>query len=127
MFRVYPSRIKVLMLNPRVGLTWEISPPASFFRIVVLPALSRPLQVNQPTHSRRHVIRDDPGSQTDRKSTRISFDLALFFRMIVSKPGMSGNIFPASGSGADCRVHRLTHCDLVLLHLCSVEKEQRTR
>jgi hypothetical protein len=32
------------MLNPSVGEIWEISSPASFLRIVVFPALSRPLQ-----------------------------------------------------------------------------------
>lgn len=33
----------VLILNPRVGLMPIISSPLSFFRIVVFPALSRPL------------------------------------------------------------------------------------
>lgn len=33
----------VLMLNPNVGLTLIMSSPLSFFRIVVLPALSKPL------------------------------------------------------------------------------------
>lgn len=35
--------INVLMLNPRVGLIFEMFSPLIFFRMVVLPALSRPL------------------------------------------------------------------------------------
>lgn len=31
------------MLKPKVGLMDEISSPLSFFRMVVLPALSKPL------------------------------------------------------------------------------------
>jgi len=34
---------KVLILKPRVGLTLMMSSPLSFLRIVVFPALSRPL------------------------------------------------------------------------------------
>jgi hypothetical protein len=44
MFRVYPLRTSVLILNPSVGEIWEISSPASFLSIVVFPALSRPLE-----------------------------------------------------------------------------------
>lgn len=33
----------VLILNPNVGEIWVISSPINFFRIVVFPALSRPL------------------------------------------------------------------------------------
>ena len=41
----HPSRIKVLILKPNVGLIPEISSSLSFLRIVVLPALSRPLRL----------------------------------------------------------------------------------
>ena len=34
---------KVLMLNPRVGSIVLMSSPLNFFKIVVFPALSRPL------------------------------------------------------------------------------------
>jgi len=38
------------MLNPRVGLIDVMSSPLIFFRIVVLPALSSPLQSNVEAH-----------------------------------------------------------------------------
>jgi hypothetical protein len=38
-----PSYTKVLILNPRVGLTVMISSPLSRFKMVVFPALSSPL------------------------------------------------------------------------------------
>lgn len=41
--KAYPSCSNVLMLNPRVGEMVVISSPLMRFRMVVLPALSRPL------------------------------------------------------------------------------------
>ena len=41
----YPLCSKVLMLNPRVGEIVETSSPENFFKIVVLPALSKPLEI----------------------------------------------------------------------------------
>jgi len=76
------------MLNPRVGEMEEISSPTSRLRMVVLPALSSPLAVSAYLYSLAQeseiVVRG--GGMTDRKRTLISFDLALFFRMIVSSP-----------------------------------------
>lgn len=43
MLSVYSPRIRVWMLKPSVGEMDEMSPPDIRFRIVVLPALSRPL------------------------------------------------------------------------------------
>lgn len=42
----YSSRTKVLMLKPRVGLTDMTSSFLSRLRMVVLPALSKPLTVS---------------------------------------------------------------------------------
>lgn len=39
----YPLCSKVLMLKPRVGEIVSISSPLNFFKIVVFPALSNPL------------------------------------------------------------------------------------
>lgn len=38
------------MLNPRVGLIDVMSSPLIFFKIVVLPALSSPLESNDEAH-----------------------------------------------------------------------------
>jgi len=43
---------KVLILKPRVGLTVEISSSLSFLRMVVFPALSRPLSTPRQIHGR---------------------------------------------------------------------------
>ena len=40
----YPLCSRVLMLNPNVGEIVETSSPVNFFKIVVFPALSRPLK-----------------------------------------------------------------------------------
>jgi hypothetical protein len=42
MFNLIPSWERLFILNPRVGLIFEISSFESNFNIVVLPALSRP-------------------------------------------------------------------------------------
>lgn len=42
----YPLCSRVFMLNPRVGEIIVISSPLNFFTIVVLPALSKPLNQN---------------------------------------------------------------------------------
>ena len=42
-FNTYFLCSSVLMLKPRVGEMVSISSPLNFFKIVVLPALSRPL------------------------------------------------------------------------------------
>lgn len=39
----YPLCSTVLMLKPNVGDIWVMSSPINFFRMVVFPALSRPL------------------------------------------------------------------------------------
>lgn len=41
----YPLCSRVLMLKPKVGEMVLTSSPLNFFRMVVLPALSSPLQV----------------------------------------------------------------------------------
>lgn len=43
MLRVYSPRMSVWILKPSVGEMDEMSPPDMRFRMVVLPALSRPL------------------------------------------------------------------------------------
>jgi hypothetical protein len=83
--------MSVLMLKPRVGEMSEMSSLFSFFRIVVFPALSKPLQdqsLVSGTH-RGNVARRICGIRSAcayRKSTLISLDFALFFRMIVRSP-----------------------------------------
>lgn len=44
MRKTHPFRIRVLILNPKVGEMSEISSLFNFFNIVVFPALSRPLK-----------------------------------------------------------------------------------
>ena len=84
-----PLRMRVLMLNPKVGETPETSSSFSFLRIVVFPALSRPLLVSAEA---RHVLARWQAWATDRKRILISFDFALFFRMMVRRPeGVSFN------------------------------------
>lgn len=91
----HPSRTSDLMLKPKVGLISDVSSPFSFFRIVVLPALSSPLEVSREP--------DDPdprrkqSTRAHRNNTRISLDLALFFLMIVRRPAVSGCAQPSSG------------------------------
>lgn len=75
-FSVYSPRTSVWMLNPSVGETVDTSPPDTRFRMVVLPALSRPLNVRLYSASSAY-----------RNSTRISRALALFLRMMVRRPG----------------------------------------
>ena len=76
----YRPCTKVLMLNPRVGLTPVMSSSFSFFSIVVFPALSRPLPES-------HLYMDDSRrGMTYRNKSLISFSFSLFFRMIVSSP-----------------------------------------
>lgn len=87
----------VLMLNPRVGLTVLTSSPMIFLTIVVLPALSRPLQV-------RCQIESGPRSKSKRKKEltvaysikmRSSLSLSLAFRrmesMVAVKRGGEGS------------------------------------
>ena len=50
----YPSCMKVLMLNPKVGLTVMISSPLSRFKMVVFPALSSPLHEHGISVAGRH-------------------------------------------------------------------------
>lgn len=71
--------INVLMLNPKVGLILVISSPLSFLRIVVFPALSRPLW-----RFGNLVMYESWWAY--RKSKRISFSFCRFLRMMVSKP-----------------------------------------
>lgn len=93
----HPSRIRVLILNPKVGLMVEMSSPASFLRMVVFPALSRPLlrsaSYAESENARSCIVQwiaseqgFEYGGCTNRNNTLISFDLALFFRMMVSRP-----------------------------------------
>lgn len=72
--------VNVLILNPSVGLMQLISSLFNFFRMVVFPALSRPLKkVNVVLIE--HLY-------TYRKRRRISLSFCLFFLMIVSSPMM---------------------------------------
>ena len=71
--------MNVLMLNPKVGLILVISSPLSFLRIVVFPALSRPLW-----RFGNLVMYESWWAY--RKSKRISFSFCRFLRIIVSKP-----------------------------------------
>lgn len=47
---------KVFMLNPSVGLMLLMSSPLSFFRIVVFPALSKPLRLLSWPINTGHVL-----------------------------------------------------------------------
>ena len=68
----------VLILNPRVGHTLLTSSPLSHFRIVVFPALSRPLCKFR--FCMHHII------LAYRKSIRIPLSFSLFLRIIVRSP-----------------------------------------
>lgn len=39
------------MLNPKVGLIVSIGSPLNFFKIVVFPALSKPLKIREMLHA----------------------------------------------------------------------------
>lgn len=76
------------MLKPSVGETVLMSPPLILFRIVVFPALSRPLWLeyrNRKGGGSVHV-ESKCSTSTHRKRTRISRALALFFLMMVRSP-----------------------------------------
>lgn len=73
------------MLNPRVGDIEDISSPTSLFRIVVFPALSSPLRC-QHIEWEDVDVRCGKGEKPYRNSTLISFDLALFFLIMVRSP-----------------------------------------
>jgi len=82
------------MLNPSVGEILEISSPTKRLRMVVFPALSSPLlyqrtnPLNETAESTLDIGEDMQivVQRTYRKRTLISFDFALFFRMIVKRP-----------------------------------------
>ena len=77
MFAYFPCT-NVLILNPRVGLTLLTSSPLIHLRIVVFPALSRPL-CKFRSH-KYHII------SAYRKRIRISLSFSLFLRIIVRSP-----------------------------------------
>jgi hypothetical protein len=64
--------INVLMLNPKVGLILVISSPLSFLRIVVFPALSRPLLKIWQFGNVRELV------SLQKKQTHFFFFLSIF-------------------------------------------------
>jgi hypothetical protein len=92
----YPLNVIDLMLNPSVGLTVVMSSPFRRFTMVVLPALSSPLQqVSWRCLSTGHgLLRDDLRVQHKKPSytmsSRISFSFRLTFLMMVRSPMVGG-------------------------------------
>lgn len=83
----------VLMLKPSVGLMVVMSSPLMRRTMVVLPALSRPLQQHREdtaahsTFSASKLLRAAGAScKTYTMSSRISFSFCLTFLMMVSSP-----------------------------------------
>lgn len=81
-FRAYLPCMNVLILNPKVGLMPDMSSLFNFLRIVVFPALSRPLY----THYELLAAHVHSAWAPHRKSIRISFSFWRFFLMIVRSP-----------------------------------------
>jgi hypothetical protein len=76
----------VLMLNPRVGLMLVMSSPLSLLTMVVLPALSKPLQSNTWVGSKQSGLEQLPECLAYTISSRISFSFRLTLLMMVNSP-----------------------------------------
>lgn len=89
----HPLNCMVLMLKPSVGLMVVMSSPLILRTMVVLPALSRPLQ-HKPNNQQRGMRRCKSAGRppcrdaqwTYTMSNRISFSFCLTFLMMVSRP-----------------------------------------
>lgn len=85
----YPLHWRVLIWNPRVGLTVVMSSPLICFTMVVLPALSRPLRGSGAergvgSEASRGIGVSDLVTHTIR--IRISRSFRLTLRMMLSRP-----------------------------------------
>ena len=89
MFKLYPLCSSVLILKPRVGDIVVMSSPLNFFRIVVFPALSRPLnnkkkdKMWQKTHN---SFQSPKSNETYSIRMRTSFSFSFNFLRIDKSP-----------------------------------------
>jgi hypothetical protein len=126
----YPWKSMVLMMKPNVGLTVFTSSPMTFFTIVVLPALSRPLPIGSACcvtgssawdlqHQNPHLLVFQPGFAEYGKHVEFLTQKAMCLQR--SYHDHDGEDPSNAADRRRCRVLLLRHQHCV----CALEAQER--